>query len=66
MGRALRGFKGLLDSLEEHELSDLGYMDPYFLYKFCYMLSLEIELEKQTNSYERKQRKTRNKRYTNS
>ena len=61
MGRVLRGFKGLLDNLEEQELTDLGYMDPYFLYKFCYMLSLEIELEKQTISYERKSRKTRNK-----
>ena len=66
MGRVLRGFKGLLDNLEEHELTDLGYMDPYFLYKFCYMLSLEIELEKQTISYERKSRKTRRNKRTNS
>ena len=57
----INGFKGLLDSLDNQELSELGYLDPFFLYKFCYMLSLEIELEKQTKSYERKQRKTRNK-----
>ena len=61
----VNGFKGLLDSLDNQELSELGYLDPFFLYKFCYMLSLEIELEKHIKSYERKSRKTLNKRYTN-
>jgi len=61
----INGFKGLLDSLDNQELSELGYLDPFFLYKFCYMLSLEIELEKQTKSYERKPRKTRRKKRTN-
>ena len=61
----VNGFKGLLDSLDNQELSELGYLDPFFLYKFCYMLSLEIELEKHIKSYERKSRKTRNKRYPN-
>ena len=54
----VNGFKGLLESLDNQELSELGYMDPFFLYKFCYMLTLEIELEKHIKSYEGKQGET--------
>ena len=62
----VNGFKGLLDSLDNQELSELGYLDPFFLYKFCYMLSLEIELEKHIKSYVGKPRKTRRNKRTNS
>lgn len=44
------GFKGLLEQLEDEELTELIYLDPSFLHKLCYMLSLEFQLEKQTKN----------------
>ena len=48
-----KGFKGLLESLDEDELSELIYLDPFFIYRFCYMLSLEFQLEKEEIVYDR-------------
>ena len=47
------GFKGLLEQLEDKELIELIYLDPTFLHKLCYMLSLEYQLEKISKSYDR-------------
>jgi hypothetical protein len=42
-------FRSLLNSLSQEEMVELHIMDPYFLYTFCYMLTLEIQLEKQNS-----------------
>jgi len=47
----INGFKGLLETMDNQELSELGCLDPFFFYRFCYMLTLEIELEKHMKNY---------------
>jgi len=49
----INGFKGLLETIDNQELSELGCLDPFFFYRFCYMLTLEIELEKHMKNYGR-------------
>ena len=49
----IKGFKDLIGDISDQELIELSYFDPIFLHKFCYMLTLEIELDKERESYER-------------
>ena len=49
----IKGFKDLIGGISDQELIELSYFDPIFLHKFCYMLTLEIELDKERESYER-------------
>jgi hypothetical protein len=49
----IKGFKDLIGDISDQELIELSYFDSSFLHKFCYMLTLEIELDKERESYER-------------
>ena len=49
----IKGFKDLIGGISDQELIELSYFEPNFLHKFCYMLTLEIELDKERESYER-------------
>ena len=42
-----RNLKDILEDFSEKEFSLLIQSDPYFLYDFCYMLFLEIQLSKE-------------------
>ena len=49
----IKGFKDLIGDISDQELIELSYFEPTFLHKFCYMLTLEIEIDKERESYER-------------
>tara|TARA_R110000744_G_C18895763_1_gene508567 strand:+ start:72 stop:230 length:159 start_codon:yes stop_codon:yes gene_type:complete len=49
----IKGFKKLIGDISDQELIELGYFDPNFLIRFCYMLTLEIQVDKEKESYER-------------
>jgi hypothetical protein len=40
-------FRSLLNSLTSEEIIELHMMDPLFLDTFCYMLTLELQIEKE-------------------
>jgi len=40
-------FRSLLNSLTSEEIIELHMMDPSFLDTFCYMLTLELQIEKE-------------------
>ena len=40
-------FRSLLNSLSSEEIIELSLMDSHFLDTFCYMLTLEIQVEKE-------------------
>lgn len=42
-----KGLKDILEDFSEKEFILLMQADPYFLFDFCYMLSLEIQLDKE-------------------
>ena len=54
----IKGFKELIEGISDKELIELSYFEPNFLHKFCYMLTLEIQTDKEKESYERTSRKT--------
>tara|TARA_R100001443_G_scaffold6485_1_gene15336 strand:- start:5486 stop:5635 length:150 start_codon:yes stop_codon:yes gene_type:complete len=45
-----RGLKEILEDFSDKEFSLLVQSDPYFLFDFCYMLSLEIQLSKENKN----------------
>ena len=49
----IKGFKDLIGGISDQELIELSYFDPIFLHKFCYMLTLEMQIDKEKASYER-------------
>ena len=49
----IKGFKNLIEGISDQELIELSYFDSTFLYKFCYMLTLEMQIDKEKESYER-------------
>ena len=49
----IKGFKDLIGNISDQELIELSYFDPIFLHKFCYMLTLEMQIDKEKESYER-------------
>ena len=42
-------FRFLFNTLSEDEIIDLHLLDPYFLDIFCYMLTLEVQIERERN-----------------
>ncbi len=40
-------FRNLFNSLTSEEIVELHMMDPYFLDTFCYMLTLELQVNKE-------------------
>jgi len=42
-----REFRNLLNSLTSEEIIELHMMDPYFLEIFCYMLTLELQINRE-------------------
>tara|TARA_R100000908_G_scaffold65367_1_gene54937 strand:- start:9618 stop:9764 length:147 start_codon:yes stop_codon:yes gene_type:complete len=42
-----KGFKEILNDFSNDDLIFLIKSDPYFITDFCYMLSLEIQLDKE-------------------
>lgn len=44
------GFRELLFNLTEKEFILLAQSDPYFITDFCYMLTLEIQLDKESKN----------------
>ena len=49
----IKGFKELIGNISDQELIELSYFDSSFLHKFCYMLTLEMQIDKEKESYER-------------
>ena len=49
----IKGFKDLIEGISDKELIELSYFEPNFLHKFCYMLTLEMQIDKEKASYER-------------
>jgi len=49
----IKGFKDLIKGIGDQELIELSYFEPNFLNKFCYMLTLEMQIDKEKESYER-------------
>jgi|TARA_Y100000389_G_C17423156_1_gene497965 hypothetical protein len=45
-----KGFREILTEFEDDDLLLLISSDPYFLHDFCYMISLEIQLDKEAKS----------------
>ncbi len=54
----MRMFSNLLGGVSDYELIELGVCDPDFFENFCYMLTLEIQIDNERKSYERAQRQT--------
>ena len=48
----IKGFKELIGNISDQELIELSYFEPNFLHKFCYMLTLEMQIDKEKESYE--------------
>ncbi len=44
-----KGFREILNDFDNDDFIFLIETDPYFLRDFCYMLSLEIQLDKEAN-----------------
>jgi hypothetical protein len=42
-----REFTSLLNDLSTEEIQELSLIDPSFLDTFCYMLTLELQLERE-------------------
>lgn len=40
-------FRNLFNSLTSEEVIELHMMDPYFLETFCYMLTLELQVDRE-------------------
>ena len=49
----IKGFKELIGNISDQELIELSYFEPNFLNKFCYMLTLETQIDREKESYER-------------
>ena len=49
----VKGFKDLIGDISDQELIELSYFDSSFLNKFCYMLTLETQIDREKESYER-------------
>tara|TARA_R110000851_G_C12683484_1_gene524111 strand:+ start:155 stop:325 length:171 start_codon:yes stop_codon:yes gene_type:complete len=45
-----KGFSEILSDFEDEDFILLIQSDPHFLLDFCYMLSLEIQLNKETKN----------------
>jgi len=43
-----KGFNEILNDLSDDEFKFLMKSDPYFITDFCYMLSLELQLNKES------------------
>tara|TARA_R110000796_G_C14205850_1_gene392514 strand:+ start:257 stop:409 length:153 start_codon:yes stop_codon:yes gene_type:complete len=48
----VKGFKALIKDITDQELIEISYYESGFINKFCYMLTLEIEIDKEKESYE--------------
>lgn len=42
-----REFRNLFNSLSDKEIVELAFYDPFFLENFCYMLTLELQINKE-------------------
>tara|TARA_R100000908_G_C3607943_1_gene59645 strand:+ start:164 stop:322 length:159 start_codon:yes stop_codon:yes gene_type:complete len=42
-------FRFLFNTLSDEEIIDLHLLDPYFLDIFCYMLTLEVQTERENH-----------------
>ena len=42
-----REFRNLFNSLSDQEIVELSFYDPLFLENFCYMLTLELQINKE-------------------
>jgi len=40
-------FRNIFNSLSDQEIIELSFYDPYFLETFCYMLTLELQTNKE-------------------
>ena len=45
-----KNLKEILEDFSEEEFVSLTQVDPYFLFDICYMLSLEIQLSKESKN----------------
>jgi len=45
-----KGYREIINDFEDEDLILLIQSDPYFISDFCYMLSLEIQLDKEAKS----------------
>ena len=42
-----REFRNLFNSLSDQEIVELAFYDPFFLENFCYMLTLELQINRE-------------------